>query len=73
MMWNKLIRWLAREQMAHLEYENKELRYELDRWRHRHEGAMDAVRVFEARYRYMENAFMDAAMLQPPAPIMLKK
>jgi len=72
-MWTRLVRWLAREHLAYLEYENKELRYEGERYRHMYEGAINSMRVFEQRYRYMENAIADATMLQPPAPIIVKR
>ena len=72
-MWARLVRWLAREHISYLEYENRELRYEGERWRHRYEGARDAVRVFEARNNYMLNALSDAELLKPPAPIILPK
>jgi hypothetical protein len=65
--WSRLVRWLAREEFAYLEHENRELRYEGECWRHRYEGAIDAVRVFEARYNFMQNAIADAAMSKPPA------
>ena len=70
-MWKWLVRWLAREHIAYLEYENQELRYEGQRWRHRYEGAMDAVRVFEARHNYMLKTIADAELLKPSPPIIL--
>ena len=62
--WDRLVRWLAREQIAYLEYENKELRYEGERWRHRYEGAMDAVRVFERRHNFMLETITEATLLK---------
>lgn len=62
-MWARLVRWLARQDIAYLEYENKELRFELQRWHDRYEGAMNAVRVFERRYNYMEQAIADSVAL----------
>jgi len=64
-IWARTVRWLAREHIAYLEYENKELRYEGECWRHRYEGAIGALEVFETRYRYMEQSIVDAQSLQP--------
>jgi hypothetical protein len=72
-MWQRLVRWLAREQMAYLEYENKELRYEGERWRHMYEGAMDAVRVFEARHNWLQQTVAEASELRLPDPVIIKR
>ena len=71
-LWSELVRWLAREHMAYLEYENRELRYELDHWRHRCEGALDAVRIFEARSNAMFQNLCDIEAVKTPAPVILK-
>lgn len=72
-MWTKLVRWLAREHIAYLEYENRELRYEGERWRHRCEGAMDALRIFERKHRWLEESVMEAALLNPMPPLIIPK
>jgi hypothetical protein len=72
-LWQRFVRWLAKEQIAYLEYENKELRYEGERWRHRYEGAMDAVRVFERRHQWLTDTVTEAAMLRPVAPIIIER
>ena len=72
-LWARLVRWLAREHIAYLEYENKELRYEGERWRHRYEGAMDAVRVFERRYDYTWKAAVESTALKPTEPLVMDK
>jgi hypothetical protein len=70
-MWSKLVIWLAREHIAYLEYENQELRYEGERWRHRCEGAMDALRIFERRSSWLEKTVMDASSLNPTPPMII--
>jgi hypothetical protein len=72
-LWQRFVRWLAKEQIAYLEYENRELRYEGERWRHRYEGAMNAVRVFERQHRWLTDTVTDAEMLRPPAPIIIER
>jgi hypothetical protein len=72
-LWGNLVRWLAREHIAYLEYENRELRYEGERWRHRYEGAMDAVRVFERRHQFMLETISEAASLAPMQPVIIKR
>jgi hypothetical protein len=71
--WQRFVRWLAKEQIAYLEYENKELRYEGERWRHRYEGAMDAVKVFERRHNWLMETVAEASALKPPDPIIIKR
>jgi hypothetical protein len=71
--WARLVRWLAREHIAYLEYENRELRYEGERWRHRCEGAMDALRIFERRSSWLEKTVTEAAMLNPLPPVIIKE
>lgn len=72
-LWGRLIRWLAQEHITYLEYENRQLRYEGDRWRHKYEGAIDAMRVFERRYNWMEKTISEAAMLDLKPPVIISR
>ena len=73
-LWERLIRWIASDHIAYLEYENRELRYENEAWRHRYEGAIAAVRVFEARSNHIWQNILDSESLKmPTAKMMLDK
>jgi hypothetical protein len=72
-LWANLVRWLAQEHIAYLEYENQELRYEGERWRHRCEGALDALQIFERRSAWLEETVTDAAMLKPTPMIITQR